>query len=251
MGEEQPSPRRRAVKLDPLARWLTGLVGAVLLSAGGTATFTRDVEAGPVALIVSGSLFVLIGIAGVMPTRLKVGESEAEWVEIVGEAIEAVIEAVPPDARVRVDDAMQELYVFAPEVAQVVHQARAGEYVLLSRLASSVQRLGLEIVVGPKVQVNGARPDAIVTDNFGRKLWVIAVGRRLRSWQVGVTRQLLTQIKAQDEMFVGVLIVAPALQGNERRTDRTPDGTIWVALARKGFEGDFDDALGEAFDVHR
>lgn len=222
-----------------------------MLSAGGTATFTQDVEAGPVALIVSGSLFVLIGIAGVLPTRLKVGEGEAEWIEVVGEAIETVVEAVRPEARVQVEHALQELYSFAPEVAQVVRQASAGEYVLLSRLASSVERLGLEIALEPGIRVNGARPDAIVTDDIGRKLWVIAIGRRLKSWQVGVTRQLLTRIKAQNETFVGVLIIAPALQGNEQRTDRTSDGTIWVALARKGFEGDFDHALGEAFDLHR
>ncbi len=57
-----------------------GLIG---LGAGGVAVFVTHLEAGPVALLVVGFLFLLIGMSGRMPSRLKIGDNEAAWEEAV------------------------------------------------------------------------------------------------------------------------------------------------------------------------
>ena len=74
--------QRLPVKVQTWARWLAGLLGAAGLGAGGAAVFLTQAEAGPVALIAAGALFLLLALGGVMPTRVKIGESEAEWQEI-------------------------------------------------------------------------------------------------------------------------------------------------------------------------
>lgn len=67
----KPPTPKRPIKLEPWQRWILGAIGLVGMGAGGTATFTRDVEAGPAALLALGALFILIGIAGVLPTRSR------------------------------------------------------------------------------------------------------------------------------------------------------------------------------------
>lgn len=74
--------RRQAVKVQPWARWVAGFLGAAGVGSGGTAVFLTHVEAGPVALIGGGVLFLFLALGGVMPTRLKIGDNEAEWQEL-------------------------------------------------------------------------------------------------------------------------------------------------------------------------
>ena len=70
-GSAGPSMARRAIKLSTVARWGLGFVGATSWFAGGLAVFERDVEAGPVALIITGGLFLMMGLARYLPTRLR------------------------------------------------------------------------------------------------------------------------------------------------------------------------------------
>jgi hypothetical protein len=72
---------RQPVRVRTGARALAGVVGLATLGAGGFAVFVRDVEAGPVALVAVGSFFLIIAVSGVLPTRLKFGENEAQWQE--------------------------------------------------------------------------------------------------------------------------------------------------------------------------
>lgn len=74
--------RRQAVRIQPWARWVAGFLGAAGVGSGGVAVFLTHVEAGPVALIAGGVLFLFLALGGVMPTRLKIGDNEAEWQEI-------------------------------------------------------------------------------------------------------------------------------------------------------------------------
>jgi tetratricopeptide (TPR) repeat protein len=65
-----------------LSRWWRAVavaLGAGGLGAGGVAVFVTKLEAGPVALLVVGFLFIIIGMSGKLPNRLKIGEAEAEW----------------------------------------------------------------------------------------------------------------------------------------------------------------------------
>lgn len=61
------------------SRWSLGVVGLSSFLAGGISVFTRSNEAGPVALIVTGAVTFMIGLAGYLPTRLKFGDHEAEF----------------------------------------------------------------------------------------------------------------------------------------------------------------------------
>ncbi|HEX4094116.1 MAG TPA: hypothetical protein VHZ33_35830 [Trebonia sp.] len=74
--------QRHPVKVATWARWLAGVLGAAGAGAGGVAVFLTQAEAGPVALIAAGALFLLLALGGVMPTRVKIGDNEAEWQEI-------------------------------------------------------------------------------------------------------------------------------------------------------------------------
>lgn len=54
-------------------------MGVAGLGAGGVAVFVTKLEAGPVALLAVGFLFLVVGMSGRLPNRLKIGESEAAW----------------------------------------------------------------------------------------------------------------------------------------------------------------------------
>lgn len=86
--------RRQAVKIQPWARWIAGFLGAAGVGSGGAAVFLTHVEAGPVALIAGGVLFLFLALGGVMPTRLKIGDNEAEWQELA-ESVANIQRQVP------------------------------------------------------------------------------------------------------------------------------------------------------------
>lgn len=87
--------RRTAIKLEPWARWVSGAVGVLGAAAGTLAVFTRDVEAGPVALIFVGALLLIIALSGRLPFRLKIGDNEAEFSEEVVESFKRIIREAP------------------------------------------------------------------------------------------------------------------------------------------------------------
>ena len=91
----EPARKRGPVKIDPWARWISGIIGAGGLGAGGVATFTRSVEAGPVGLIAVGTLFLFVALSGALPTRIKIGDNEAEWARDVEESVERIEQKLP------------------------------------------------------------------------------------------------------------------------------------------------------------
>ena len=63
---------------------------------------------------------MLVGLAGKMPTRLKVGDNEAEFVEereAVSGALLQSVESAPPGSKAEVADVVQRVAAVAPEVA--------------------------------------------------------------------------------------------------------------------------------------
>jgi tetratricopeptide (TPR) repeat protein len=93
-SQDEGAVRRQAVKIEPWARWIAGIFGVVGLGSGGAAVYLTHVEAGPVALIAGGALFLLMALSGVLPTRLKIGDNEAEWQE-VAESVSNIRRQVP------------------------------------------------------------------------------------------------------------------------------------------------------------
>jgi tetratricopeptide (TPR) repeat protein len=82
------------VRLSLWWRAVAVAIGFGGLAAGGVAVFVTSLEAGPVALLAVGFLFLIIGMSGRLPTRLKIGDNEAEWLEIK-EAEERIKQQVP------------------------------------------------------------------------------------------------------------------------------------------------------------
>lgn len=57
-------------------RWGTSAVGLAAGAAGATAVFRSNNSAGTAALLLLGALFLLVGVVGVVPVRLKFGDNE-------------------------------------------------------------------------------------------------------------------------------------------------------------------------------
>jgi hypothetical protein len=87
--------RREAIPIKAWARWISGVLGLAGVGSGGAAVFLTHVEAGPVALIAGGVVFLLISFSGVMPTYLKVGATEAKWQREVRESVRRIEEKAP------------------------------------------------------------------------------------------------------------------------------------------------------------
>jgi uncharacterized membrane protein HdeD (DUF308 family) len=74
----QASVRRPGNKLSTPSRVTAYALGIASLGAGGVAVFVTYVEAGPIAPLFVGLIFMIIGLSGRLPTRLRIGDNEAE-----------------------------------------------------------------------------------------------------------------------------------------------------------------------------
>jgi hypothetical protein len=116
----RPHVIRTAPSLGRPSRWAAFLLGLAGLGAGGTAVFITHLEAGPVALLAVGLILVLVGLAGKMPSRLKVGDNEAEFLEereAMSGALLQSVESAPPGSKREVAGVVQRVAEVAPEVA--------------------------------------------------------------------------------------------------------------------------------------
>jgi hypothetical protein len=132
-GAALPKPPSKPNKIAPWAQWVAGIVGVIGLAGGGIATFTESVEAGPVAMIAVGALFLIVGLSGALPTRLKIGDNEAEW-QAVQEFVEATVEGAPPEDRPEQFDRLRELAKAAPRAAASAIDAVIYEQTVLEML---------------------------------------------------------------------------------------------------------------------
>jgi hypothetical protein len=131
MSESTASPKncidgRTSVRLNKWYRCGVLTFGLAGLGAGGVAVFATRLEAGPVALLGIGFLFLLIGMSGQLPTRLKFGDNEAVWEAVQG-FVERVTESVPEENRTSIVDALDELAYVAPDVARPALEAMGYE----------------------------------------------------------------------------------------------------------------------------
>jgi hypothetical protein len=109
--------QRRAVKINPWARCAASAIGLAGVGSGGAAVFITHVEAGPVALIATGVLFLFVALGGVMPTRLRVGDNEAEWISEIEEAAVAVAVSAVIDDKAELAASIGRLGDLAPSLA--------------------------------------------------------------------------------------------------------------------------------------
>ena len=140
-----PALRRPGNKLSTPSRVTAYALGIASLGAGGVAVFTTHVEAGPVALLFVGLIFMIVALSGRLPTRLRIGDNEAEWQEYAGDIIEAALDAASPSTKAEIAPQLEELAEVAPRAAAPALSSLAYE----SNLAWSVSQAANKI---PDVQ---------------------------------------------------------------------------------------------------
>lgn len=88
----------RERELSRWERFFSGLVGMIMVGAGGTAVFFRDVEAGPAALIAIGAVLVVMATTGAPIRRAKFGDNEVTMARRRERAIIEIESASPEEA---------------------------------------------------------------------------------------------------------------------------------------------------------
>ena len=69
--------------LNPAARWVSGLLGGLLIVAGALAVFASGRDLGPSVLIIVGGVFLLMAISGRAVVGVRIGNSELKMQEKV------------------------------------------------------------------------------------------------------------------------------------------------------------------------
>jgi hypothetical protein len=230
-----------------------GGAGAIF---GTLAIFKTEVEAGPVALLVSGGLFLLLGVSGRLPDRLKVGDNEVIMTRRkqhkADQAVAAVVDAVPPARReevlnqlgdiggaARSVDSARRAIGFVNQVLlnldAAVHQLAAGNFQILDRPENDI---GYHFDRGYVIE---GRRTLLVEVPLGQveATWIQMMVRRLaRSpWPEGrilvLTQEFpdaeLLNLRAQhfDQLYVHTILTAD---------DATPHGLAAIVdqITRKG-----------------
>lgn len=166
---KSPAVGKQAIRLNDVQRWLIGILGAGGLGGGSVATFMDSAEAGPVAMIAVGAIFLLIGLAGVLPTRLKIGDNEAEFWEEVGEKVGEVIEDLPAPVRAEV---IASIATSTPEAVAPALRAAAYEEMVIKMIEDAVATFNARRP-NPEDHVRVERPsrqdryDVLIVDPLG------------------------------------------------------------------------------------
>jgi hypothetical protein len=120
--KDEPQVLRAAIRLGMPSRWAALILGLVSMATGAAAAFRAHLEAPPVALLTVGMILALVGLAGVMPTRLKVGDNEAEFYQEQQRRVAAVLreeyESAPAEERATVQEIVDRVAEVAPQVAE-------------------------------------------------------------------------------------------------------------------------------------
>jgi hypothetical protein len=202
--------------------WVLGLAA---LGGGATGAFVGHLEAPPVALFAVGTIFVLVGMSGQLPRRLKIGDNEAEWERTVAAAVAEIAEQVPPARLDRVAEALEELATVAPHAAASVANHVIRGQARIDSLRNVAARLGIS--VAEPTNVNGKMSDLTLVDPHGKKLWVIFSTTGVRGWQIGSAQEIMKEIKQADTAFVGVLLLGARRSGSSELRS-TKSGAVWV-----------------------
>ena len=172
-------------------------LGFAALGAGGVAVFRTHLEAGPVGLLAVGLIFLIIGLSGTLPNRLKVGDNEAAW-EMERQAVETFVERVAEDIPVvnqrEFLGALSDLAEDAPRFATPMFTALAYEHLVTSMLEDAVKTLAEDAtlpapVVNTESRYSNVRLDALISTADDRNL-IVELKASQRAYGRDVLRQL-------------------------------------------------------------
>jgi hypothetical protein len=227
---------RQAVPLDKWSRAGAGALGLGAAGAGAYAVFATNLEAGPVALVAMGTLFLLIAVAGVLPTRLKIGENEAEWQqEVISDVVTKLATNSEPESRPAVTEALDELSLVSPTLASPAKAALAAEDSLMEKVRTAISNLE-DITLEAPGSLGRARSAGVIVGPDGKKLWLTLSARAPRAWELNAASDLLALAKQTDPDFVGLLVVStPRVPGLQ--AVRLDDSGVAVVTVPKKDDG--------------
>lgn len=187
------------------------------MGGGGVAVYTEDVEAGPVALIAVGAVFLLVSLRGEWPDKLKAGDNEAAWTA-AGQILEDVFDEASAETREEIVDRVSQPDV-PPVISAPVLSAAAYERLVIDILREEVERGRaseyLSAVRSPNELADRGYDDAFQYRDGG-KLIIVEIKRGLfRGGTVGARRfsDLLDRWLSmqEDTRIDGVLFVTDSL----------------------------------------
>jgi hypothetical protein len=182
-----------------LARVAAGVVGTGSLVFGAIGVFTVSRDFGPIALLVVGSVFLLVSLVGRIP-NLKWEGKELTWLE--SQISDAVTQVVESDTREEKRDALLDILDVAPAVVTPALRALANEdSVLTSVKANLPEGVGL----GPGVKIDRWFSDAVLNDlRNGEK---ILVEVRNQAQFSNALVDIVRRAKEIDTLIVGGLLL--------------------------------------------
>lgn len=150
------APSRAAVRrMEKPHRWAVGLLGATMAIAGIAAVFVSSNQLGTVALILVGSVLLLLSTIGLVPMRLSYKEAEV----VIAEIIDDVVEEAGPAVAERVLESATE--VLPGEVVQQA-QSRVRSALEYERtVIDAIRRAGAELV---RFDIDGRKTHDVPVD---------------------------------------------------------------------------------------
>lgn len=242
MPDQVSKPPRTAIALNDEAKILMCCLGLGGLIFGTLAIFRTEVEAGPVALLILGALFVIVALAGELPTRLKVGDNEAEWAaqREVGELLAQTIGSTPNSERDAQIAELEQIAERAPIAAAPALRAIAFEQSvvhLLEKLQADGRSSGFEISThffGDRIRRATIRH---LPTRDTPKVVVIEVRYRLETWSLfwrkimaARSENNLPLMRVADPLDIFVLLVVRELDADMSGAtgNHQVDGGDWV-----------------------
>lgn len=172
-GEPQHESTYEAIPIRPWPRAMLALLGLGAAGAGGVAVFTEDLEAGPVALIAFGSLFLLLSILGYVPRKAEMAGAKVDFGEIraVQRFVAETVENATPEQRPLVEEQVRELAVDAPQIAAPVLSAIEYENLVRAVLASLIHNIE-GLTLDATVNMDYGQVDTVIRRQDGKKIAV-------------------------------------------------------------------------------
>lgn len=214
-----------ADELSTTARVIACAFGLAGFAGGTTGAFVTDLEAPPVAMLAIGMIFILIGMSGRLPRRLKIGDSEAEWEPKVAAAVGEIADQVPPNRLDRVADALDDLATVAPHAAATVASHVFRGQARIDALRNVARRLG--VAIDQPTTVNGKTSDMTLVARSGKKLWVTFSTTGVRGWQIASAREIMNEVEQADTAYVGVILIG-SRRSSSSELRETTSGRVWA-----------------------
>jgi hypothetical protein len=218
-----------AKKLSMPSRVAAFVLGLAGLGAGGFAVFVTHLEARPVGLLAVGLIFMIVALAGTLPSRLKVGENEAAWEaerEAVEVFVERVAEATPVVNQREFLGALSDLAEDAPDVAVRGVTAFAYEQQIRTELEELARDLepsfpdGQPVRFATQVISGGHEVDGVVEGPTGRQIAIevkYSTERLAPVWIDLMYNKFFTKSGVSEDfaalLFITGTPLTPALEG--------------------------------------